>query len=552
MFKKVFFYLKNNPSLVFLAFYGLFFAIYKSSGSFMGDEATYSLIAKESLFDKSFFVLRWKEQLWFEKPPLVIWLTALSFEYSGIKETSAHIFPAIFAISSSIILYFFGKKLFKSCWAGFFSGFVFLTCPFIAMYSRTNMMDIPVGTFILLGIFSIWKIFFEKKERWWIVLGASTGLAVMTKSVIGLFPIILLSVLIFIFKKKNILRLKYIIYGVGIFFLIASPWHIFMSWKFGVVFWKDYLGYHILERFSSQILPYPWENNSPLGYFKLFWQRSGIWILVFLLSVFAIALSFSKKLPREFSDWKKRHRDQLIFLFTWLFLAAFPFFLSKTKLPNYMILAFYPFVLIIGGSLSFIFSKKNVPALLGISLLSFFNFFPQKRFFASEFGESHLLLPKILIRFFDFSEKELLGAFLILSITTAIIFFIFRKNNDRLGKISLTVILGMNILIPFNPYRNEFIKNMASDIGKISRNKPVEFYARIKPDQFSFHCVGAFYLPPGSRIERLEKKTFQIMPTKNKGQSFCFLEKSFLEKNYEKYALKNYPEGSLFSCQVEN
>ena len=68
----------------------------------MGDEATYSQIAKEMLTDHSFFTLHWKQQVWLEKPPLIIWLTVLAFKFFGISETSAHIFPGIFGILSAI------------------------------------------------------------------------------------------------------------------------------------------------------------------------------------------------------------------------------------------------------------------------------------------------------------------------------------------------------------------------------------------------------------------------------------------------------------------
>lgn len=179
---KVSSFLKRNLSLILLVSYGIFLIFYKCSGSFMADEAIYGQVAKESLWGNSFLTFHWKQQLWFEKPPLMLWLTTLSFKLFGISETSAHIFPGIFGTLSAILLYKITKELFKNELASFFAGFVFLTTPVILFYNRSLMMDIPAGFFISFCVLAVLKIR-NQKTHWWLLYFLAMGLAILTKSV---------------------------------------------------------------------------------------------------------------------------------------------------------------------------------------------------------------------------------------------------------------------------------------------------------------------------------------------------------------------------------
>lgn len=242
----------------------------------MVDEATYSQIAKEALLKNSFLTPTWQQQPWFEKPPFIIWLTALSFKLFGVSETSAHLFPGIFGILSSIVLYKIGKELFKDSLAGFFAGFIFLTTPLILLYNRAVMMDIPVGFFISLSALAILKLTSKNKGAWWLVYFGAMGFGVLTKSIIGLLPLTFL--VFYAFNKQSLafLKNKDFYKGFGLFFIIALPWHIYMSLKFGLTFWNDYLGFHIWTRLNSQIFPYPWEDANNFGYLKLLLLRSNL------------------------------------------------------------------------------------------------------------------------------------------------------------------------------------------------------------------------------------------------------------------------------------
>lgn len=554
-------FLKNNGGMILLAIYGLFVIFYKSAGSFMGDEAIYSQVAKEGLLDNSWAVLHWKRQLWFEKPPLIIWFTMVAFKFFGISEVTAHIFSGLFGILSAVILYFLGVEIFKNKWAGFFAGFIFLTTPVIFLYNRANMMDIPAGMFIALAVLSIWKILAGKK-RWWLMFGFSLGMGVMTKNIIGLFPLALIVLAGLVYKKDIDLKNKFFLIGSGLFLIIALPWHLIMTVKFGYLFWNDYFGFHIWQRFGEQIFIHPWENNSLWGYGKLFFMRSGIWFWLAVAFSFAIMVDFlARQLlafwknvrPRDsqLSFWIKAHRKDWVFLGGWILIVIIPFCIAVTKLPNYMLLAFFPLAIFVAGWLGYIFRNKKYPMILLITLVSFLNFLPSWRLRASDFGEAHFLIPKFFIRFFNFGEKELLIV-LVFSIGAFVCLFFWKKRHI-FWTVAILLVLGMNVLIPFNPKRNEFVKKFGADLSDYSGQRPIEMYFLMKSEQFHFNNVGTFYLPFGSVVENVGKRKIRILPKiENELLPVCFIEKEFVAHYPGIQPLFSYPEGLIGQCFMEN
>ncbi|MDR3583690.1 MAG: glycosyltransferase family 39 protein [Candidatus Pacebacteria bacterium] len=563
MRKKILEFARLNPGFLFLAAYGIFSAFYKTAGSFATDEAIYGQVARESLLSHSFLILHWQGLLWFEKPPLFIWLTALAFKLFGFSEAAARVFPGLFSLASTAILYFLARDIFKSKMAGFFSGFIFLTIPLIHLYSRSAMMDIPVGTFDILTVWGIWKIF-HGETKWWLTVGLSLGLSVMTKSVVGFLPLALFPLMSIVLKKYNIYEERYFWKGLGVFFLISLPWHAYMTWRYGQTFWDIYLGFHVFSRFFRPILPHPWQNNSPWAYFTLLEERSGLWIWVFLiltsalLGIFFISIRNKKFNPenvisQEFISWAKENKKGWFFLYGWLLIVFLPFLLAETKLPNYMVLVYYPLSILTGGFLAYLFKRSKPISLFLLAAGSLLNFLPELRLRTSDFGEAHIFFPESLIHFLHFGNLGSEAA-LAAEIAALLVFFRhYRSRKNYLKNAALAAIIGMNLLVPFSPLRNEFIKKLAGDINGYTQNRPIVLYIIAQSDYYAFNCVSPFYLPPGSRVKNVNEQSAEIIPKQSADRnSFCFFEKNFLGKNIAEQSLKRYQYGALVGCRAKN
>jgi len=403
--------------LAALILYGLVLLFFRSSGSFQGDEAIYSQIAREGLEKKSYLNLYWQNKLWFEKPPLVIWLTEISFSFFGISEFSAHIFPGIFGIMSAVSLYFFSLALFKNRLAAFLSGFIFLTIPIILWSMRSDMMDLPVGFFITVSMYSFWRAF-NGKRKWWFAFGIFFGLAIMTKSVVGFLPLGLAGAWIIYEKRWDVFKDSFFWQSIILGLLIILPWHLLMTFRYGNLFWQDYLGYHVVKRFFEPILATPWNRDTLLSYFNLYFERSGSWSIV---SIVALVYACKKAV-------RKKYSREILLMLSWILAVLIPFVLAATKLPQYIIPLYFPIAILLGGMINEMIVKKDWEYLAGIGAASLLSFLPFFFVRVSDFGEAHVVIPQIFIRYLGVSNMGIVYVFVVAIFMWIASVFYLKKN----------------------------------------------------------------------------------------------------------------------------
>ncbi len=300
------------------------------------DESIYAQVSQEAFNHHTQLGFTWlgntglrRNLEWFEKPPLMIWLTEVGYSIFGINEFAARFWVSLFALGTLVLTYFVVKKLFKSNLAAILAlATYFISFQFI-YNSRILQFDIPVAFFILLSIFAFQLA--VEKTKYFYLLGASLALGLMTKNVIGLLPLPIIFLYSLFTLNFKYLKSRDFYGGVGLFLLIAVPWHLIESIKYGKSFWHEYLFYHVLGRYSA-----PLENNK--GSFWFYWDILFKHRLLALLSIGSLIYFFTKAL-----------KDKLyaLFLVSTVFIFVF-FSCSGTKLPAY-ILVIYPFLCITVG-----------------------------------------------------------------------------------------------------------------------------------------------------------------------------------------------------------
>ena len=76
------------------------------------DEAIYAEIAWEILQDGDWLTLHWGYEPWFEKPPLLMWITASFYQIFGTNEFWARAASAVSGIALILITYGTGNRLY--------------------------------------------------------------------------------------------------------------------------------------------------------------------------------------------------------------------------------------------------------------------------------------------------------------------------------------------------------------------------------------------------------------------------------------------------------
>ncbi|MBI2620889.1 glycosyltransferase family 39 protein [candidate division WWE3 bacterium] len=317
------------------------------------DEAIYSQVAKNMVVSKEYFVQRWvPDEIWLEKPPVYMWLAALSMSVFGVNEWAARMPSAFFGFLTILLVYFFGKRLFGRI-AGFVSAFSLLTTFQYLYYARMAMLDVTMTFFLTLCLYLYLEAQKKPGYRYWVFSGIAGGLAVMTKSVVGFLalPVISLNELYLCltgeapFDRGRVRKYACLLLSYTAVFL---PWHLEAFRRFGGTFLRQYLGYHVLTRVVSGI-----EDK---GRHPVWWYLTVLKVSMRLWFA-ALLASYPAALFRAFAKKDKNYA----FLIIWSLVVFVFFSLSKSKVVWYIMPIYPALSLMIGGFSSYVldfFVKK--------------------------------------------------------------------------------------------------------------------------------------------------------------------------------------------------
>lgn len=319
------------------------------------DEGIYAQVSKNILQRNDWLTLSWRDnEPWFEKPPLYFWLSALFLKVLPTPELAVRLPSAIFGFSTVILTYFFAKLLFGKT-AGFIAGLSLLTTFQFLYYARTGMLDVTCTFFITAALFAYYlSREGAKKIRpiFFLVLsGTFIGLAILTKGVVGLLPLVIVG----IFETTLSLGGTRVLQGgrsnlvpsiflpIARLFVIAVvsaviflPWHVSMYQLHGQTFINSYLGYHVLERATMEVE----DKVAPFYWYAVVLKVSmRLWFIALLPALLFAVYRFVKQ-PID--------RSKLAFIALWSMVIVVVFSISKSKLVWY-IMPIYPALSVIIG-----------------------------------------------------------------------------------------------------------------------------------------------------------------------------------------------------------
>ncbi len=154
------------------------------------DEGRYSAIPSAMNASGDYVTPRLKAAVYFEKPPLAYWATALFFKLFGENEFSSRLFAALCAWGCIILTYRMGI-FFHDARTGLFAAAVLSTFLYHAAIGRINILDMPLAFFVCLAIWSGFRYFAAATRRkvWLYLLYLFSALAFLAKGLIGIvFP----------------------------------------------------------------------------------------------------------------------------------------------------------------------------------------------------------------------------------------------------------------------------------------------------------------------------------------------------------------------------
>ncbi|MDQ3556900.1 MAG: glycosyltransferase family 39 protein [Gemmatimonadota bacterium] len=214
------------------------------------DEAIYAQVAKEIVETGDWLTLHWGYEPFFEKPPLLMWSTAIWYHLFGVSEFWARATSALSGIALVALVYAIARRLYGAA-TGFAAGIVLLTTHQFVLSARFGTTDVLLTLWVYLCVYAYLRVQ-EGSFYWWYVVGIGCGLAIMTKSAAGVVAPAAIGVALLLDRRlAAALRTPSFWGGIGAGVVIAASWHVAMVLLHGDRFVDVYLGRHLLERATS-------------------------------------------------------------------------------------------------------------------------------------------------------------------------------------------------------------------------------------------------------------------------------------------------------------
>jgi membrane-associated phospholipid phosphatase len=251
---------------------------------------------------------------YYSKGPMIAYLICIGTSIFGHTVFGVRIMAVVFSLLSGIFLFMLGKKLFNEK-VGLFSAMLIQIIPLFSTYGIIFTIDSPFIFFWILSLYLFRQtlsgnesslIYRPSSVSYWVLLGVSIGLGLLTKYTMAFFYVCAFFFFIFSKEHRNMLFTKGPYIGFIVSLIIFSPvilWNADHDW----VTIRHTAGQaHVAEGFRLSITSLTEFLGSQLGV---------ITPLLFIL----IAVSV----------WKLRKKREGMFLF-WFSIPVITFFVLKS------------------------------------------------------------------------------------------------------------------------------------------------------------------------------------------------------------------------------
>lgn len=291
------------------------------------DEGRYAEIPREMVERGDYTVPYLNYVRYFEKPPLLYWVTAASYRTFGVSEWSFRFPNAFVALLTIVATFVFASRRFGEE-VGFVSSFILMTSfGFFAM-SRIVTTDMLFASLLTAALFCFYEFYVDVRRRFLNLFFAALALAVLAK---GPVAIILMTGAIGIFllteKRLSFLKRMAAVDSLLLFAVIAVPWFLLMCLKEREFFQFFFVDQHILRFLTTKH-----KRSGPMYYF----------IPVLLAGLFPWSVFIPRAIARF---W--RTKEMRLFLI-WSAVVFVFFSVSGSKLPPYILPVFPALSIVIG------------------------------------------------------------------------------------------------------------------------------------------------------------------------------------------------------------
>ncbi|MBB5017081.1 4-amino-4-deoxy-L-arabinose transferase-like glycosyltransferase [Chitinivorax tropicus] len=327
------------------------------------NEGRYAEIAREMLASGNFIIPHLNGLPYLEKPPLLYYLTTLSFSLFGVNDIAARLVPISASLLAVGTLAWFGRAVGRPL-AGLIAAFVLGSSLGFVLLGNVQMTDSLYNALWSSALLVAYVGLTRPSSKLMAISYALLALAVLAK---GLVTLVLFYMVLFplAWLSRDVtpsqwLKRLFAPWPIVVFAVIAVPWHIAAALSLKEFSWFYFINEHVY-RFTGQRMPKDYyAGGTPLFYVPRLIFLFFPWSIIMLIALIKRQITIDQT-------------DRRLTWFAWL-LAGIPtafFAISSSKADYYVMVALPGIALVLAQSLARNWQRSQTFILSSIILCVF-------------------------------------------------------------------------------------------------------------------------------------------------------------------------------------
>jgi 4-amino-4-deoxy-L-arabinose transferase-like glycosyltransferase len=445
------------------------------------DEINFAECAREMLVTGDYFSVKINYQPFWEKPPVFIWLQALSMNLFGVSEFAARLPNAVCGCITLLVLFNIGRKLvderFGLLWVLVYAGSLLPH-----FYFKSGIIDPWFNLFIFCGIY--YFILFSNNSgvvnrRLLLLSALFIGLGMLTKGPVAVLVFALCFGVYWILKRfRKVLSIPQMMLYAGTVAFVGGFWFLLLALTGNASIIKEFFLYQV-RLFNTQ-------DAGHGGPFFYHWVV--LLIGCFPLSVFALRAfrknAYDTPYQKHFKLWMIIMLGVVLILFS----------IVKTKIVHYSSLCYFPLSFLGAYSVHKLITgelqrKKytgalliGIAAVIGIAIAAL----PVVDMFKEKIIAADIIKDKFAVESLKASVnwtgmEWLIGVGLIIGTVVMVLFFL-NKNKAQQGIVGVFIISLLSIIFA--------IRVVVPRIEPYSQGAAIEFYEYLQDKDCYVETIG--------------------------------------------------------------
>ncbi|MDB4433265.1 glycosyltransferase family 39 protein [bacterium] len=221
-------------------------------GSLRGDSVTYAAIARRMAESGQWLDMHvgFSQQVYFNKPPLLIWLTAALFAVVGPSTFTACFWSGLFGVVSVLALYRLGREALGPR-AALLAACAYTLTPDVLAKATRFRLESASALFTILALDGAFRAVRSGRPGPLIASGAAIGLCLMTKGGPGLVALACVLGFLIWARATPLMRSREAAIGLALMLALGLLWPAIQWLRHGDVYFQVAFGNQLLHRISE-------------------------------------------------------------------------------------------------------------------------------------------------------------------------------------------------------------------------------------------------------------------------------------------------------------